>query len=138
MSPITAGTSTYFLGVFTEPLNHLYLVDRLWFARFTGESYQPSGLDEEVEPDRDQLLERIDQQARRWVEFATGVSGDSLSGTLNYRNTQGRKRSVNRAGALQHVFNHGTHHRGQVSAGLTGLGREAPEMDLFYYLLEEA
>jgi uncharacterized damage-inducible protein DinB len=38
---------------------------------------------------------------------------------------------------LLHVFNHGTHHRGQISAALTALGRPAPEMDFVHMLLRE-
>ncbi len=39
---------------------------------------------------------------------------------------------------LAHLFNHQTHHRGQAHAVLTGLGREAPPMDLVLYLREAA
>jgi uncharacterized damage-inducible protein DinB len=42
------------------------------------------------------------------------------------------------AATLAHVFNHGTHHRGQASAGLTVLGQEAPVMDLLWMLREQA
>ena len=35
---------------------------------------------------------------------------------------------------LAHVFNHGTHHRGQITAALTALGQPCPELDLVYFL----
>lgn len=38
---------------------------------------------------------------------------------------------------LGHVFNHGTHHRGQISAALTSLGQPAPELDLVTMLQGE-
>jgi uncharacterized damage-inducible protein DinB len=38
---------------------------------------------------------------------------------------------------MMHVFNHGTHHRGQVTAALTMLGHESPSIDLVYMLQEE-
>ena len=38
------------------------------------------------------------------------------------------------APALLHVFNHGTHHRGQITAALTALGQPCPELDLVYFL----
>jgi uncharacterized damage-inducible protein DinB len=41
------------------------------------------------------------------------------------------------AATLAHVFNHGTHHRGQVTAALTALGRPAPEIDLVWMLVGE-
>ena len=38
--------------------------------------------------------------------------------------------------ALNHWFNHQTHHRGQAHMILTGLGQEAPELDLLFYQRE--
>ena len=38
---------------------------------------------------------------------------------------------------LTHVFNHGTHHRGQITTILTALGQPAPELDLVYMLQAE-
>jgi uncharacterized damage-inducible protein DinB len=38
---------------------------------------------------------------------------------------------------LTHVFNHGTHHRGQITAALTALGRSSPELDLVYFLQQQ-
>ena len=35
--------------------------------------------------------------------------------------------------ALDHWFNHQTHHRGQAHMILTTLGKKAPELDLLYY-----
>jgi uncharacterized damage-inducible protein DinB len=32
------------------------------------------------------------------------------------------------------VFNHSTHHRGQITAALTALGQPSPELDLVYFL----
>ena len=42
------------------------------------------------------------------------------------------------AATLAHVFNHGTHHRGQITAALTALGQPCPELDLVYFLQTEA
>jgi len=36
------------------------------------------------------------------------------------------------------VFNHGTHHRGQISAALTALGHPSPELDMVIMLREES
>ena len=42
------------------------------------------------------------------------------------------------AATLAHVFNHGTHHRGQITAALTALGQPCPELDMVYLLQEES
>ena len=41
------------------------------------------------------------------------------------------------AATLLHVFNHGTHHRGQITAALTSMGYHCPEIDLVNMLVEE-
>jgi len=38
------------------------------------------------------------------------------------------------AQVLAHLFNHQTHHRGQAHTLLSQLGREAPPLDLAYFL----
>jgi uncharacterized damage-inducible protein DinB len=38
--------------------------------------------------------------------------------------------------ALNHWFNHQTHHRGHAHMILTSLGKTAPELDLLYYQRE--
>ena len=42
------------------------------------------------------------------------------------------------AATLAHVFNHGTHHRGQITAAITALGHRCPEIDLAWMLQAEA
>lgn len=118
-------------------LNHILLVDRLWYARFIGDTFAPAGLDEELASNRRDLLKQIDEQSKTWIEFVDTLDEDELKPPLRYENTQGIPRELERGPALLHVFNHATHHRGQASAGLTQLGYPAPEMDLFYYLLEQ-
>ena len=60
-----------------------------------------------------------------------------LHGQLSYHRVAGGESSLPFAATLQHVFNHGTHHRGQITAALTMLGQPAPEIDLVYMLLQE-
>jgi uncharacterized damage-inducible protein DinB len=57
---------------------------------------------------------------------------------LSYTTMRGQPATLPFAATLAHVFNHGTHHRGQITAALTALGRPSPELDLVYCLQEEA
>ncbi len=93
-------------------------------------------LDDEVEPDRARLAERLVQGAARWLPLIDGWPAACFDGRLDYTTMRGQPASLPFAAALAHVFNHGTHHRGQVTAALTGLGRSGPELDLVYLLQE--
>jgi len=41
------------------------------------------------------------------------------------------------AATLMHVFNHATHHRGQITAAMTALDYASPELDMLFMLMEE-
>ena len=51
---------------------------------------------------------------------------------------RGQAVSLPYAATLLHVFNHGTHHRGQISAGLTRLGHDGLVLDMVAMLQSEA
>lgn len=115
-------------------LNHLLVAERIWWGRFYGQPYEVDGLDAEVESDRETLENDYMQQAYQWESLVESLSGEELLASFDYQNTRNEAMSAVRGPILMHVFNHGTHHRGQISAALTQLGHEAPEMDLLYFL----
>jgi len=121
-------------------LNHLLVVEsRIWLRRFAhGESPQGVSLAAEVEPDRARLAQRLLDTAQQWVDFIQSLPAARLDAPLRYTNSKGVLMSLPFAPTLAHVFNHGTHHRGQISAALTAMGRPAPEMDIVYMLQAEA
>lgn len=119
-------------------LNHLLVVDRLWFHRLTDEhpGVLPKALDEIVEDDREALLEARAVQDARLVAFCAVLDGERLAETVSYTVVAGDRFAQPMTEVLAHVFNHQTHHRGHVHAALTGLGRDAPALDLIYFLRE--
>ena len=56
---------------------------------------------------------------------------------LHYKTSTGVEMHLPYAATLMHVFNHATHHRGQITAALTAMGYVCPELDLIYMLLED-
>ncbi|MBU6261106.1 MAG: DinB family protein [Burkholderiales bacterium] len=120
-------------------LNHLLVGEHeLWFRRFVEGASPQVALDAEIEPGRLRLRERLLEGALAWLPLIEVWSEERLRGTLQYRSMSGREHQLPFATTLLHVFNHGTHHRGQISAALTALRRPAPEIDLVYMLQEEA
>ena len=58
----------------------------------------------------------------------------SRARSADFRKIDGSPARLPRASCVLHVFNHGTHHRGQVTAAVTQFGGRAPEIDLPYFL----
>jgi uncharacterized damage-inducible protein DinB len=120
-------------------LNHLLVAEHgLWFERFANDHSPKRRLDEEVHADRATLHAALKQAVRDWLPAIESWDESRFDGTLRYTSTEGVTRSVPFAPTLTHVFNHGTHHRGQITAALTGLGHPAPELDLLFPVVAEA
>jgi uncharacterized damage-inducible protein DinB len=132
-------------------LIHLLLSSKVWYARLTTPSSYPLHDDqysfelnsywsrpvnewEEAVTDRKDLNQRIFIECNRWIDYIQKLDSDSLMNeeSFTYFDTKGVKYERNRAEALDHIFNHSTHHRGQVSGAMTKYGgRDAsPVLDL--------
>lgn len=119
-------------------LNHLLVAEhRLWYRRFA-ESVSPAArLDEEAEPDRARLRTALLEGAARWLPAIESWPDARFDATLDYTTTKGVAMHLPFAVTLAHVFNHGTHHRGQITAALTAMGHRCPELDLVWMLQAE-
>ncbi len=71
---------------------------------------------------------------RRIVAYIDGLSEERLAGDIRYRRVSTPEEFVQPLmPALDHWFNHQTHHRGQAHMVLTASGKTAPELDLLYF-----
>ncbi|NYT45286.1 DinB family protein [Alcaligenaceae bacterium] len=125
-------------GLFFESihgtLNHLLVGDRSWYGRFIGKPESYTNLAMELEADRDALANRLLERHLLWQELIGNTPAATVSGDLHYRTTAGATVTTPWMGTLMHVFNHATHHRGQITAALTGMGYASPELDMIFYL----
>ena len=120
-------------------LNHLLVAEHLlWYRRFAAAESPKARLDAEVEPDRVRLRERLLEGAQGWLPFVAGCNAERLAGSLSYTTTKGVPTTLPFAATLAHVFNHATHHRGQISAAITAMGHPCPEIDLTGMLHSES
>lgn len=120
-------------------LNHLVVTgDRVWYPRFAqGASPQGVQLSDEVTSDRAVLKQLLLQGAERWCALVDSFAAERYAGLLEYTTLRGTRAALPFAATLAHVFNHGTHHRGQITAALTARGHACPELDLVYMLQQE-
>ena len=120
-------------------LNHLLVGDRIWMQRFTGEGELPRSLDAILYEEFAELRAARRAEDDRIGGYIAGLSEHDLAGTLRYR-TFVRPAEIEQplAPALDHFFNHQTHHRGQAHALLSSIiGNDAtPSFDLIIYQRE--
>jgi uncharacterized damage-inducible protein DinB len=122
-----------FFGSILGTLNHILVGDRAWMGRVTGSDYGIRALDQILCDDFADLWE-----SRRTFDrvIENVVAAVPLEGDLHYRTVAGAEQVTPMTVVLAHVFNHQTHHRGQVHHMLGDAGREPPALDLIYYVRE--
>jgi uncharacterized damage-inducible protein DinB len=122
-------------------LNHILCADRIWMKRFTGQGDAPARLDAILHEDLASLRAARGREDARIEAYAGQLTDEELAATFSYVTIVNPKQITQPlAPALDHFFNHQTHHRGQAHAILTGLrGRDfAPSLDLILYQRESS
>lgn len=116
-------------------LNHLLVTEQLmWFARFSKGASPVMALDSEIEPQRERLEQALKDASAKWPQLIGTWPAERFDGYLDYQTSQGEPQSLPFAATLAHVFNHATHHRGQITAAITAMGQLCPELDMVYFL----
>ena len=118
-----------------DTLAHILAAEWIWLRRWLGES--PSGLLPAAEfPSVARLRDRFADIERERRAFLEGLDEARLTQPLNYRDNAGRSASLLLVHSLQHVMNHGTYHRGQITTMLRQLGAKPVSTDLSRFHFE--
>lgn len=123
-----------FFGSIHATLNHILWADQMWLMRF-GAARGPSvsriseGL---AQFEEWETLQRERQAFDAHIQtWADNIDDAALTGDVTWHSASaGREISCPRALLIVHLFNHQTHHRGQVNALLTGFGINPGVTDL--------
>ncbi len=128
-----------FFGSILRTLSHVYWGDWIWMSRFDGGSAPANATSPQGGlPETTDLFPtaatwsadrfRMDGRIRLWAKDLNDV--DLLGDLTWYSGAAGREISLPKAQVVSQLFNHQTHHRGQVHAMLTAAGSPAPISDL--------
>lgn len=122
-----------FFGSIHATLNHILWADAVWLSRFEALPGPGGGTRTEVASDYEQLRQLRREMDERITLFARQLTPEWLreplewkSGALKRIFTQPRWLLVT------HLFNHATHHRGQVTTLLTQAGIDVGVTDLAF------
>ena len=124
-----------FFGSIRATFSHLLWADRMWMSRLAGWERPAGGIAESLTLGTDwpALREARAAEDARIVEWSDGLAEDALAGDLAWwSGSVGREVSNPRALCVAHMFNHQTHHRGQIHAMLTAAGARPGVTDLVF------
>jgi uncharacterized damage-inducible protein DinB len=121
-----------------DTLVHLWAAESVWVARWDGEA--PTAFpDGRALTDAGALRDSWLALERRLRNVLTRLGENGAGGWLEYRGFDGQPRKEPFNAMLQHVVNHGSYHRGQLTMMLRQLGLPpAKQMDLIAFYRESA
>lgn len=129
-----------FFGSIHGTLNHILIADRLWLARIEQLPVPDYALDDQPYAEMASLRKARDLEDERMIALTETYSSDAdLETILHYRPiTMPADVSTARYLCWLHLFNHQTHHRGQIHDQISQADMAPPPLDLMFYLREEA
>jgi uncharacterized damage-inducible protein DinB len=125
-----------FFGSIHATLNHILVGDRLWTARIEERTPPALKLDQILYGDFVALRVARAAEDEHLVNVVAGLDERRLDEELHYATTSGERQRTPLRLVLGHVFNHQTHHRGQVHGLLSQTAAPPPPLDLIYFLRE--
>lgn len=111
-------------------LNHTLLGDRIWMSRFSGGGKTTPPLNTVLYEEFSALRIARQQDDLAMEEFFQNAPASFLTQRLSYTNSKGVPYEEAPVPAVLHMFNHQTHHRGQVHVMLSQCGVQPPSLDM--------
>lgn len=117
---------------------HMYSAEWVWYTRWQGSS-PTAPIPFDAFPDLAGLSSAWRDLERGIRAFVDGLDDDGLARAIDYRLMNGQPGRAPFWQMIQHVVNHGTYHRGQITTMLRQLGAPPPKStDLIAYYREKA
>jgi uncharacterized damage-inducible protein DinB len=116
-------------------LVHALFAEWIWRKRWEGTS-PASRFKPEDFPTLPSLQARWLEEETQLMNFVDALTEEKLGGAFSYNSTAGQPFTRILWQAMAHVVNHGTQHRTEAAAMLTGLGHSPGDIDMIYFLDE--
>ena len=124
-------------GSVRDTLAHVYGAEWIWLERFQGRS--PASLPDTTQfKDVASLRERWNEHESRLLGFVRGLTQSDLDRVIEYKTLKFGVYSNPLWESMQHLANHGSYHRGQVTTLLRQLGAQPILTDLMHFYRERA
>ena len=111
-------------------LNHLLVVDRAYISRIEEKDHGLKGLDQILFESLLQLEEARMKEDKRLVNLVNSLSEESIYKEITYKSFETGKQTHTINLILITLFNHQTHHRGQIHNMLSQAGVKPPQIDI--------
>lgn len=120
-----------FFGSIHRTLAHLVWADRVWLGRFVAQPHPVAAYGADEHPDFADLARVREHADQAILDWAGKLDPAWLASAMEYRAaSDGKARRIPAWIAVLHLFNHGTHHRGQVTTLLKQAGVDPGVTDL--------
>jgi uncharacterized damage-inducible protein DinB len=124
-------------GSVRDTLAHIFGSEWVWLERFQGRS--PASLPDTTQfKDAASLEERWNEHETRLLGFVRGLTQADLDRVMEYKTLKFGVYRNPLWQSMQHLVNHGTYHRGQVTTLVRQLGAQPILTDLMHFYREKA
>jgi uncharacterized damage-inducible protein DinB len=117
-------------------LVHALFAEWIWRTRWEGTSPTQRWRPEEF-PTLQSLRGRWATEEQLLMDFVDGLAEERLNSPFHYTNTAAQPFTKILWQVMAHVVNHGTQHRSEAAALLTGYGHSPGDLDLLSFLIEK-
>lgn len=122
----------FFWGSLHGLLAHSLAAEIIWIERLTGNSpIILYGTDDFKSIE--EVVEKWKEVRARWETFLNELTDEQAMSECRFTGTEGNERQCLIADIVQHVFNHATDHRSQMTPILYQLGHATTSLDYIYF-----
>ena len=112
-------------------LNHIYYGDMAWLERLRDNTFTPRQIGTDLYDNFNELREAQEKMDEEIISWADSLTPERLNQTFDYTsNVQKFNRKLPIWVLATHMFNHQTHHRGQITTLMKQLGYEPGITDI--------